>query len=79
MLADKDAGFFWRHLGATTLGKHIQLGKFHTLVDTAVRAICLRETGEKEIRLKVSSIVHTHLCCTSTVDLMKLCGAMNRD
>ncbi|KAI0226629.1 hypothetical protein LSAT2_022918 [Lamellibrachia satsuma] len=52
MLADKDAGFFWRHLGATTLGKHIQLGKFHTLVDTAVRAICLRETGEKEIRLK---------------------------
>ena len=54
MNADVDASFFWRNLSEGTLGKHLDLDKFYALVDIAVKAICLSETGDKEKKLAVS-------------------------
>ena len=78
MLADKDAGPFWRHLGETTQGKHIQLGKYHSLIDIAVRAICLRETEQKETKLKVGSIVISYITSfTQSVDISQAFTTVN--
>ena len=54
MNSDKDADFFWRNLSEGSIGKHVELGKFYTLIDIAVQAICLRETGDKKAKLAVS-------------------------